>query len=99
MMEQTIFGIKICHYLVCAIGAFILFFKLAKKGQVIFEVIGYINPKWSESAWCRIFEAAIFTILGAFVGSILTQPTNPQQALAAGLGWTGLLSKIPQKEE
>jgi len=35
----------------------------------------------------------IFCLIGAVIGTILTEPTNAQQALAAGLGWTGLLAK------
>lgn len=89
----SFFGIIWSYYLLCGIGAFVLFFKLQKKGSPIFEVIGYLNPKWADSPFCRFFEALLFAVLGAIIGTIITQPGNPQQAIAAGLGWTGLLSK------
>ena len=38
-------------------------------------------------------EFVIFLALGVFVGIGITSPTNATQAIAAGLGWTGLLAK------
>lgn len=87
------FEIEKSYYVLCGIGAFVLFFKLQKKGRPVFEVIGHIFPEWSSSPCCRVLEAAIFVFLGAIIGTLIAQPGNPQQAIAAGLGWTGLLSK------
>jgi len=90
---RMLFGISVTYYLLCGIGAFVLFFKLQKKGAPVFEVITYINPAYGSSPWCRLLEALVFSALGALIGTIITQPGNPQQAIVAGLGWTGLLSK------
>jgi hypothetical protein len=86
------FGIDRSYYFLCFIAAFVLFFRLHKNGEPPFAIIGHINPAWGESAWGKLCEAMIFAILGALIGTVLTIPTSPAQAIAAGLGWTGLLS-------
>jgi len=58
------------------------------------EFLPHINPKWKGSTITRIIDMLLFTVVGAFIGTIFTQPTTAQQALAAGLGWTGLLSSV-----
>ena len=88
-----LFGIEWTCYLLCGIGAFVLFFKLQQKGPPIFEVIGYINPSWRGNPICRFLEAVLFSLLGAIIGTVITHPSNAQQAIVAGLGWTGLLTK------
>jgi len=87
-------GIELRYYVLCGIGAFVLFFKFAKTGQSVFDVIKYLNPSWSDRFLGRFSEAIVFIFLGALIGTIMTQPTNEQQAITAGLGWTGLLGKV-----
>ncbi|MFC6631836.1 hypothetical protein [Microbulbifer taiwanensis] len=91
-MEYKLFDIETGYYVLCFVAAFVLFFKLHKDGEPPFAVLGYINPSASESAFGRFFEAILFATLGALIGTALTIPTSPAQAIAAGLGWTGLLS-------
>jgi hypothetical protein len=93
-----IFDIKYSFYLLGAISSFVLFFYLQKHGKVVFEVLGYINPKWKNKPWCRFFEVLIFTTLGSMLAIILIEPSNPQQAIFAGLGWTGILNGIGKRE-
>jgi hypothetical protein len=38
-------------------------------------------------------EFAIFILLGCLVGIGIARPTNPAQALSAGLGWTAALAR------
>ena len=40
-----------------------------------------------------VVEFIIFAVLGVVVGVSIVQPTNVPQALAAGLGWTGVLAR------
>jgi hypothetical protein len=87
-----VFGIDAWYYFFCFVAAFVLFFKLHKDGEPPFAVIGHINPSWKDSPWGRFWEAIIFALLGAVVGTLITVPASPAQAIAAGLGWTGLLS-------
>lgn len=84
--------INISLYIVSAIGAFVLYFTMQAKGNITVEILAFINPNWKESPWCRFFESIIFSLLGSFIAVLLTQPSNYQQAIAAGLGWTGLLN-------
>ncbi|MFN3237683.1 MAG: hypothetical protein ACE37D_11575 [Pseudomonadales bacterium] len=86
------FDIELTYYLLCFLAAFVLFFKLHKDGEPPFAVLGYINPSAAESPWGKFFEAILFATVGAIIGTLLTIPTSPSQAIAAGLGWTGLLS-------
>lgn len=84
--------IDISYYLICFVAAFALYFKLHEKGNPPVRVVAHINPIWADSGWGRFSEAVIFAALGAIIGTLLTSPATPAQAVAAGLGWTGLLS-------
>lgn len=97
--DFQVFGIEISYYVLCLIGAFVLYFmKMDFKSTQGFEVIGRINPKYKENPWCKFGEALIFSVLGAIIGTILTSPTNPQQAIVAGLCWTSLLGNKTIKD-
>jgi len=74
-------------------GAFVLFFKIQSQGGQVIGVIGFLQPSWLKTGWGRLLEALIFSIIGGFLGTIITGPVSESQALVAGLGWTGLLSK------
>jgi len=52
----------------------------------------YINRKWYDVTWANFVDIILFTLIGSVVGALITQPTNFQQSLAAGLGWMGLIS-------
>ena len=41
----------------------------------------------------RALEPVLFVALGAFVAVGFVQPATIPQAIAAGIGWTGLFSK------
>jgi hypothetical protein len=43
-------------------------------------------------------EFLIFIVLGSVFGIVVGSPDTPRQAVAAGLGWTGLLS-IPNSSK
>ncbi|WP_444911071.1 hypothetical protein [Microbulbifer sp. PAAF003] len=91
-MDDKYFNIEAGHYFLCFVAAFVLFFKLHKEGQPPFAVLGYIHPQAAGSPVGKFIEAILFAALGALIGTVLTVPSSPAQAIAAGLGWTGLLS-------
>ena len=91
---MEILKIPIEHYAVCWSGAIVLYFKLRSDGRSVMEFLPHINPKWKKSVGLRIIDILLFSLVGALIGTIFTEPTTPQQALAAGLGWTGLLSAV-----
>lgn len=91
--QTKYFGVERELFFLCFIGAFVLFFKLQKEDNPTLTILAAIEPAWKDNRLARISDALIFAVLGALIAGVITQPTNPQQAIAAGLGWTGLLSK------
>ncbi|MDV2496196.1 MAG: hypothetical protein RX316_08305 [bacterium] len=50
---------------------------------------------WNLSKNARyIIEFKIFAILGTVLAIALVEPATAKQCIAAGLGWTGLVSKL-----
>ena len=79
--------------LATALGVFVLYCKRGQGG-----LKGYVPDDlvrtWhlSDDRLLQI-EAVLFLITGTAVAMLMTQPQTPQQAFAAGLGWTGLIAK------
>ena len=40
-----------------------------------------------------VVQVVVFVALGSFIALLLTEPSNPRQAFAAGLGWTAGLTR------
>lgn len=96
MASSTLFGISLTHYAISAIGAFVLYALLRTNGRTILRFIGHGSEDWRNRAYVQVADAILFVLVGSMVATIFTDPTTPQQALAAGLGWTGLLSPFGQ---
>lgn len=94
---MTVLEVPLEIYIVCWGGAIVLYFKLKSDGRPPMEFLPHIKDSWRESPTLKGLDILIFSVVGAFVATIFTQPDNAQQALAAGLGWTGLLSAAPPK--
>jgi hypothetical protein len=81
-----------------AAGAILLWGKL---GQKELSVYG-LHKLWTliglKSKWLELAELLGFVAFGVLIGIGLTHPTNAQQAFAAGLGWTGLLTTHKHKK-
>ncbi len=86
------FEIPLEYYFVSWIGAFVLYFRLKSTGRSIIRLLPHINNKWKDLPWVNFLDALIISLLGAVIGTIITEPSSPQQAITTGLGWTGLLS-------
>jgi hypothetical protein len=76
-----------------AVGAFVLYCKLRSEEHRTIEFIPHLAPRW-KSRWRPACEAVTFSLIGGFVSYALVQPATLPQALAAGLGWTGLVSAV-----
>jgi hypothetical protein len=75
------------------VGALILWGKLGKRGREVYGLSDILR-RWGFSESLRLaIEPAIFVLLGAFLAVVFVQPTTVAQAVAAGVGWTGLVSK------
>ena len=82
-------------YIDAAIGAAILWAKLGKTNRRVYGLSDVVEMLISEN-WPRvrmISEFVIFLLIGTYVSVALFDPSTGGQALAAGLGWTGLASK------
>jgi hypothetical protein len=78
-----------------AIGAIVLWVKNGYTGQGTFAFGPLTDLIFTEGKWVKfrgIVEFVLFVGFGVAIAIALTQPANVQQAVAAGLGWTGLLT-------
>ena len=76
-----------------SIGAAIFWGKWGKAKLKAYVLSDLVNLLPCNQKWRGIIEFVIFVALGCLVGVAVVQPTNAAQALTAGLGWTGLVSK------
>ena len=93
--------IRSSHSLLClcsaAFGSALLYSKWGK-GQLRPYVFADIVDTFAFSETSRIrVEFIVFVMVGMVTCMLLTHPANTQQAFAAGLGWTGLLTEHPSK--
>ena len=91
---MTLFGTGLELFALCGAGAAVLYFRQKTSGHAVVGFLVHINGRFARTTNGKLLEAALFTMVGALVSGVLTQPSNPPQALAAGLGWTGLLSSF-----
>jgi hypothetical protein len=75
------------------LGAIALFVMDRNKGREPLSVFQAININ-SAKPIARLFDLIISCILGGLIVFLLTKPGTIEQAIAAGLGTTGLLSSF-----
>jgi len=63
------------------------------------EFVAHIFPKLKDSPVATVIDVVLFAVFGSLFATTFTQPESAQQALAAGLGWTGLLTAAVRKGE
>jgi len=85
------------NHLYVAIGAILLWGKLGHEGRKAFVLEDLLAAMRMPSHICTILGFVIFVTLGVFVAIGVVKPTSAAQAIVAGMGWTGMLSK-PAKE-
>lgn len=80
-----------------AIGTVLLWSKLGVEkgveGIEVFALSRLISGLGVSGNKKMFAEFAVFVVLGVIVGVAVVQPTNVMQALAAGMGWTGLVAQ------
>lgn len=62
------------------------------------SIIDLIFCRYDHEKARNFVEFIVFLAIGVVVGVGLTQPHSPAQAIAAGLGWTGLVSYHPRDD-
>ena len=90
----TISGIWIGFMVICWVSSLVLYFHLVSNNRPILRLLPLIHEDWKEKPLAMVLDALIVTIVGAVIGTIITHPVNFQQAVATGLGWTGLMSIV-----
>ena len=90
-------GTALAFYLVAFMGAYVLYSLQLTKGEKVISFILYTPKEPSKLSEGKLFflslaNALLFCLVGSIVGVLLTQPESYQQALAAGLGWVGLIN-------
>ena len=76
-----------------ALGATIVWARLGPEKVRVFALSRLVEGLGIADRTKLLTEFFIFVTLGVVVGVAVVQPTTVTQALAAGMGWTGLLSQ------
>jgi hypothetical protein len=76
-----------------AIGVIVLWCKTSKTNRNIYGLSPVLELFFGDGHLRSIIELIIFIVLGCLVSDGLVVPTTAAQAIAAGLGWTGLMTK------
>jgi hypothetical protein len=76
-----------------AVGAAVIWGKLGREKRKVYVLSDLLDGLIPQSASFRIvLEFVIFIVLGCLISAGVVHPTNAAQAIAAGMGWTGMLS-------
>ena len=78
-----------------ALGVVSVWGRLGPKKIRVFALSRLIEELGFTGKTKVIVEFCIFVSTGVVVGVGVVQPTSAAQALAAGMGWTGLLAQPP----
>ena len=76
-----------------AIGVSVLWSKMGRKRIKAYALSRLIKLLRFSDGPTILFEFLAFVAIGTLVAVAIVQPSNAQQAFAAGLGWTGLFTK------
>jgi hypothetical protein len=89
---MALWGFDINYYILSGISAFSLYFMIQSKGKKPIKIIRLIFKRFDEAPLAIFVDSVITSLLGAIICTIITQPTNYQQSVISGLGWTGLVN-------
>lgn len=85
------------NWLYTALGVFLLYARWGKAGLRYYvpgELLRTLHL--SEDTQSQI-EVLVFMVIGTVVATACVEPQTARQAIAAGLGWTGLLASPNMK--
>jgi len=75
-----------------ALGVLVLASRQGHEGLRIWVPGKLISTfKWHDNRNTQV-EFVVFIVIGSLIGIVVGGPDTPRQAVAAGLGWTGLLT-------
>lgn len=77
-----------------ALGAFILWLRLRYGANPMIGIDELVKDILEDFQFIVFVQLIFFVALGAFVAIVMTEPGTIRQALASGLGWTGLFGGL-----
>ena len=88
---MTGFAIPIPVYV--AVGVIVLWSKTSKTQRNVYGLTAVVEMIFSNERVRGVVELIVFLTIGCIISHGIVAPTTPAQAVAAGLGWTGLMTK------
>ena len=94
--EYDIFGVFFT-----ALGVFAVWAAWGKGRLGVAYVTDRLSDRGVSPNVLLLFEFLLIMVLGVLLAITFVQPQTPQQAIAAGMGWTGLVARpaAPTSEE
>ncbi len=90
---MDILGISIDFYLTNCVAVFALYSWLVTNDKPVISYIKKFLPdNHSPGAWLKLIDVMLYVVVGAFLATAFAQPTNIQQAIIAGLGFSAFLN-------
>ena len=80
-----------------ALGAIVAWGRLGAQGIRVYALSRLVESIVAEQRIRIILEFLVFVTIGALVGVVVVEPKTGVQAIAAGLGWTGLLARADRR--
>ena len=91
MFETPEFGLDKIFF--TAVGVFVLWASWGKGGLSV-KYLNAALAQWGvPQNWLMLVEFVVTMAVGAIVAVVLVDPQTARQAIAAGMGWTGLVTK------
>ncbi len=91
--------LSVTYYVTAGAAALLLYFVLKSYGKGVVSFLPHIKSEWRYATIPKLLDALLFSIAGAFVAVLFSQPCNLQQALLAGFTWTSLFGFISSSKQ
>lgn len=78
-----------------ALGVVVLWFRLGEKRIRVIGVSRVLEQVGVRKSTSIVVEFCFVLVAGILMVITFVQPTTAEQAVAAGLGWTGLVGQTP----
>jgi hypothetical protein len=85
------------NYLFTALGVFLLYARWGKAGLRYYVPRDLLDTLHLSDDRKTQIELVVFMLIGTVVATACVEPQTARQAIAAGLGWTGLLASPNMK--
>jgi hypothetical protein len=76
-----------------AVGVIVLWSKTSKTQRNVYGLTAVVEMVFASEKVRGFVELIVFLSIGCIISHGIVAPTTPAQAVAAGLGWTGLMTK------